>query len=112
MRYASKMKLFLMILGIFWAARSLAASDCISEIRKADHFVSIHGGSTASSDAAQTAIGKCSVDFTDAESAYYQSLAKKCQDSFAGMVGTASDAMKSVCQMNAVRYLMSLQLAD
>lgn len=92
---------------------SLISSEliCLAEIKKSDFMIDLSRTDDGIVDqAAQSAIKRCLLGFGQDQKSAYQSFADLCDKSFADIQGTTPEAMASYCKLNAVRFVLSLQL--
>ena len=107
-----KLSLLIIFFGLSVQAGGLGAesASCISVIQKADQLIQRQGGDAISAQAALSALNMCKTELTAKESQALVTYETKCHDSYSMDQGTVSQAMLAVCQMNAIRYVLSLQL--
>jgi hypothetical protein len=103
--------LFLISVGTF-ANEPEGGLACVKEIQRTDRLANQMGGDSVIAQAAQSVVGICQTIMTAREMNEFDSLKERClqryQEGNSG--GTAIQAMAAICQMNAVRFVMSLQL--
>ena len=91
-------------------AKTIENASCIAVIQKADQLIQTQGGDAVSAQAALSALNICKTELTQKEAYAFLTYEAKCHESYSMDQGTASQAMLAVCQMNAIRYVLSLQL--
>lgn len=110
---------YLVVVMIFVGAATLAyaedlvpetVSHCSSEIGKAENLIQTQGADQVSAAIASSAAKACEIEFSNRELNYFKQLSGSCDSSFRNLEGTASKAMHSICNMNAARFIMGLQL--
>ena len=102
-------------LGLKSSTEDLAGGSseavCLSEIKKSDALIeSSNGSDSVVAQVSKSAVTQCLADFGDKQIDVYNKLAGFCEKSFGDVQGTTSEAMKSYCQLNGIRYVLSLQL--
>lgn len=109
--------LTILILGMALGMKSSADESispeavCMSEIKKSDIAIENSNGSDAIvSAASKSAVTQCKTDFNQRQLDVYEFLDRRCQKSFSDVSGTTSEAMESYCQLNGIRFVLSLQL--
>ncbi len=102
-----------MALGMKSSANEAESSEaiCMTEIRKADIIIeNSNSNDTIIFEAAKAAVSTCKSDFSEKQSSVYEFLGKRCQGAFSKVEGTTSEALEAYCQLNGIRFVMSLQL--
>jgi hypothetical protein len=95
-------------------ARASEPVGCLNEIRKADALIQTlvqkQAPDSVSAQAASHATQVCQTDLTEKESALFDELGNRCREAYGNSAGTTNQVMMAICEMNAVRYVLSLQV--
>lgn len=109
--------LVILVLGVALGMKSSAEEPtspealCIAEIKKSDIAIENSNGNDAIVSAASiSAVTQCKTDFSSRQSEVFSYIERRCQSAFSDVDGTTSAAMEAYCQLNGVRFILSLQL--
>jgi hypothetical protein len=114
--FARFVAILILAIGIILGVKSSASVEsaetiCVTEIKKSEQLIeNTMGNDGVVVQASNTAIAQCRADFNERQIEVFSRLAERCDLAFADVQGTTIDALKSYCQLNAIRFIMSLQL--
>ena len=91
-------------------AQSERTAECLTDIKKSEQMIGESGVDSVSTHAAKSTIQKCKIDLLGIEKKRLDLLALECENSFEDIGGLAKDLMVLNCEMNAVRFVISLGL--
>ncbi|MCE3009917.1 MAG: hypothetical protein LW875_04830 [Proteobacteria bacterium] len=91
-------------------ASSDRTAECLSDIRKSETLIVASGVDSVSTQTAKSTIQKCKIDLSGSEKKRLDLLSLECGNAFDSIGGLAKDLMVLNCEMNAVRFVISLAL--